>query len=168
MGRRGVVRTAVRNLEEILSAAVFLAMTGLGFANVTVRYLTNRSLAATEELLVNGLLILTLLGAAIAAKRAQHLSVTLIDQILPVRAQLVVHAVATALGVLLLLLAAWHTAELVQRQMASGVRSYALFLPGWYYTVGLPVGFLLVLVRYVERAVVDGQALWRTGVRADG
>lgn len=158
----------VRNVEEILSAVVFLAMTGLGFANVMVRYLTNRSFAATEELLINGLLILTLLGAAIAAKRAQHLSVTIIDQLLPGRLQLVVHVVATALGVLLLALAAWHTFELVQRQLASGVRSYALFIPAWYYTVGLPVGFLLVLIRFVERAVVDGVSLWRTGARYDG
>ena len=163
-----MLRAALRNVEEILSALVFLAMTGLGFANVSVRYLTNRSLAATEELLVNGLLVLTLLGAAIAAKRAQHLSVTLIDGLLPARAQFVVHVVATLLGVLLLVLAAWFTLDLVQRQMASGVRSYALFIPGWYYTVGLPVGFFLVLVRFVERAIRDGQALWTTGVRADG
>ncbi|MFW5834182.1 MAG: TRAP transporter small permease [Pseudomonadota bacterium] len=158
----------LRNVEELLSAAVFLAMTALGFANVTVRSLTNRSFAATEELLVNGLLILTLLGAAIAAKRAQHLSVTLIDHLLPGRLQLVVHVVATTLGAALLLLAMWHTGELVQRQIESGVKSYALFIPGWYYTIGLPIGFLLVLVRYVERAILDGRALWRTGVRHDG
>ncbi|TVQ30708.1 MAG: TRAP transporter small permease subunit [Geminicoccaceae bacterium] len=162
------MRLLWRNLEELLSALVFLAMTGLGFANVMVRYLTNRSFAATEELLINGLLILTLLGAAIAAKRAQHLAVTVIDQILPGRLQLAVHLVATCLGVLLLVLAAWHTFELVQRQIASGVRSYALFIPAWYYTVGLPVGFVLVLIRFVERAVVDGRALWQTGARAHG
>ena len=68
----------LRDFEKILCAAIFLAMTGIGFVNVVVRYLTNRSFAATEELLVNSFLLLTLLGAAIAARRGEHLAVTLL------------------------------------------------------------------------------------------
>ena len=41
----------LRDAEKIVCAVILLAMTLLGFANVVVRYLTNYSLAATEELL---------------------------------------------------------------------------------------------------------------------
>ena len=73
----------LREAEKIICAALFLGMTLLGFANVVVRYGTNYSLAATEELLTNGFLILTVFGAAIAARRGEHLAVTLFYDSLP-------------------------------------------------------------------------------------
>lgn len=56
------MRAVIDYFEEGLCALIFLAMTGLGFANILVRYLSSRSLASTEELLINGFLLLTVLG----------------------------------------------------------------------------------------------------------
>src|SRR3546814_9829125 len=73
----------LRYAEKILCAAIFLAMTVVGFANVVVRYLTSWSLASTEELLTNGFLLLTIFGAAIAARNGEHLAVTLVYDYAP-------------------------------------------------------------------------------------
>ena len=117
------MRAVIDNLEETLCALLFLIMTLLGFANIVVRYLTNRSFAATEELLLNGFLLLTVLGAAIAAKRGDHLAVTLVYDLLPRWGRIPLVVVSTALSVLLLALAAWYTGELVANQFASGLLS---------------------------------------------
>lgn len=140
------------NAEKILCALILLAMTALGFANVLVRYLTDRSFAATEEILVNGFLLLTVLGAAVAARRGEHLAVTLVSDLLPPRRRIAVLWLSTLLSATLLLLSAWFTWGLVTNQMASGTVSYGLLVPAWWYTIGLPFGFLLVLVRAVQRA----------------
>ncbi|CAN5780705.1 hypothetical protein BH23PSE1_BH23PSE1_03590 [soil metagenome] len=145
--------------EKLLCALVFAAMTAVGFANVLVRYLTNRSFAATEELLVNGFLLLTVLGAAVAARRGEHLAVTLLFDALPRRGRVMLLWLSTALAAVLLVLSAWFTFDLAAHQMRTGTLSYALRLPAWYYTVGLPFGFLLVLARTIQHAVETHRAL---------
>lgn len=140
----------LRDFEKILCAVIFMAMTGIGFANVVIRYLTNRSFAATEELLVNGFLLLTLLGAAIAARRGEHLAVTVLFEVLPQRGKLVLLWLSGALGLLLLGLSAWFCWQLLAYQFRSGTASYALQLPAWYYTAGLPFAFALVAARFLQ------------------
>ncbi|WP_108663046.1 TRAP transporter small permease [Acuticoccus kandeliae] len=147
------------NAEKILCAVILAAMTGLGFANVLVRYLTDRSFAATEEILVNGFLLLTILGAAIAARRGEHLAVTVVFDLLPPRVRIYALHLTTVLAAMLLFLSAWFTWGLVANQMRSGTVSYALLVPAWWYTIGLPFGFLLVLVRYLQHAWTVHQSL---------
>jgi TRAP-type C4-dicarboxylate transport system permease small subunit len=143
----------LQDFEKVFCAAIFLAMTGIGFVNVVVRYLTNRSFAATEEVLVNGFLLLTLLGAAIAARRGEHLAVTILYDMLPRRGRVMLLWASGALGLLLLVLSAWFCWQLLVYQVRSGTTCYALQLPAWYYTVGLPFAFILVAARFLQHVV---------------
>ncbi|EKF40714.1 tripartite AtP-independent periplasmic transporter subunit DctQ [Nitratireductor indicus C115] len=148
----------LRDAEKIACAVIFLAMTALGFVNVVVRYTTSYSLASSEELLTNGFLLLTILGAAIAARNGDHLAVTLFFELLPKPLRKLVLVLAGILSVLLLALSAWFSWVLVSNQMSSGIRSYALQIPAWYYSVGMPFGFALILIRYVQH-ILD---TWKT------
>ncbi|MDS1136455.1 TRAP transporter small permease [Nitratireductor indicus] len=148
----------LRDAEKIACAVIFLAMTALGFVNVVVRYTTSYSLASSEELLTNGFLLLTILGAAIAARNGDHLAVTLFFELLPKPLRKLVLILAGILSILLLALSAWYSWVLVSNQMSSGIRSYALQIPAWYYSVGMPFGFALILIRYVQH-ILD---TWKT------
>jgi len=88
----------MREAEKLVCAILFLGMTLLGFANVVVRYGTSYSFASSEELLTNGFLLLTVFGAAIAARQGQHLAVTAVVDLLPrsLRLPLVVLSAALA------------------------------------------------------------------------
>ena len=66
------MRFLLNEFEKIVCAVLFLGMTLIGFINVVVRYATHYSFAASEELLTNGFLLLTVFGAAIAARRGQR------------------------------------------------------------------------------------------------
>ena len=160
------MRHLLDEAEKIICAAIFLAMTGLGFVNVVVRYLTSYSFAATQELLLDGFLLITVFGAAIAARRGEHLAVTLVTDLLPAAGRRVAVAISATLSVLLLALSAWYTLGLVQNQYESGVTSSGMQIPEWYVSVGLPVGFALIAVRLVQA----GFAEWRQpgGVPDDG
>ena len=143
----------LRDAEKIICAIIFLAMTLLGFANVVVRYASNYSLAASEELLTNVFLLLTICGAAIAARTGDHLAVTLVYEAVPRAIRKLMLLFATALSVVLLAASAWFTWELLTNQISSGIRSYALQIPAWYYSVALPFAFALVIVRYIQHAL---------------
>ena len=144
--------------EKIVCSLLLLAMTGLGFANVVVRYGTNRSLAATEELLTGGFVLLTVFGAAIAARRGQHLAVELITDMLPAVLRRAVIVTATLLSTILLAASVWFCWQLLANQMGTGMRSYGLGMPLWWYSAALPFGFALVLIRFLQAALrgVDG------------
>lgn len=147
------MRLILRDAEKMICVAIFAAMTILGFANIVVRYVTHYSMAATEELLIHGFLLLTIFGAAIAARAGDHLAVTVFFDLLPRFLRRPVLAISILLSVVLLLLSAWFSWELVTNQMTSGIRSYALQIPSWYYTIGMPFGFILVLIRYLQHSV---------------
>lgn len=151
--RTQILKIADR-LEEYICAVVFLLMTFIGFANVLVRYLSNYSFAATQELLLNGFLLLTVFGAAIAARRGQHLAVTLFTDMLPKKFQPVVRWLAVGLGVALLMLSAWYCVELIANQRRSGIVSAGLQVPSWYYSLALPLGFSLIALRLVQGALI--------------
>ena len=125
----------LREAEKIFCAVLFMGMTLLGFANVVVRYGTNYSLAATEELLTNGFLILTIFGAAIAARRGEHLAVSLFYDLLPASLRKIVFLLSGLFSVALLALSAYFSWEVLMNQLSSGMRSYGLGLPAWYYHV---------------------------------
>ncbi|HCL66062.1 MAG TPA: TRAP transporter small permease [Rhizobium sp.] len=148
----------LRDAEKIACAIIFLAMTALGFVNVVVRYTISYSLASSEELLTNGFLLLTILGAAIAARKGDHLAVTLFFELLPKPLRKLVLILAGLLSVALLAFSAWFSWVLVSNQISSGISSYALQIPAWYYSVGMPFGFALILIRYVQH-ILD---TWKT------
>lgn len=144
------MRSLLNEIEKIICAVIFMAMTVLGFVNVVVRYLSNSSFAATQEILLNGFLLITVFGAAIAARRGEHLAVTLFTDLLPAQARRLAVFLATLLSVVLLLVSAWFCLSLVQNQHESGVVSPGLQIPLWYYSIGVPAGFLLVAVRLIQ------------------
>lgn len=147
------MRLLLDQFEKLVCAVLLLLMTLLGFANVVVRYGTNQSLAATEELLTGGFVLLTVFGAAIAARRGEHLAVELITDMLPAPLRRAVIVIAALLSVLLLAASVWFCWQLLLNQMGNGMRSYALGLPLWWYSAALPFGFALVLIRYVQAAL---------------
>ncbi|WBU57473.1 TRAP transporter small permease [Paracoccus sediminicola] len=146
------MRFILNEAEKIICAVIFLGMTAVGFANVCVRYLTNYSLAASEELLTNGFLLLTVFGAAIAARRGEHLAVTLLTDSLPRVLRRTLFLLATALSVLLLLMSAWFSWQALTNLIGNGMQSYALQIPAWYYQAAVPFGFALIMIRYLQYA----------------
>ncbi len=75
------------------------------------------------------------------------------SDLLPPAARRAVFWLATALSAALLALSAWFCWQLLLNQLGNGMKSYALGLPIWYYSVALPFGFALVLIRYLQYAI---------------
>lgn len=144
-----------REAERLICAVLFLGMTLLGFANVVVRYATNYSLASSEELLTNGFLLLTVFGAAIAARQGQHLAVTAVVSMLPRRAGQAVVMLSVVLSVGLLIASAWLAWGAVAVLYRNGLTSYALRIPMWYYQATVPFAFLLIAWRFVQHAIEE-------------
>jgi len=89
-------------IEEILSAIILGIMSVIAFGNVLSRYVFHASFAATEEVVVNLFVWMTVLGIAMAFEKGSHLSMTMVTERLSPRGKAVANIVSAVIGVILL------------------------------------------------------------------
>ncbi len=152
MGER--LRWLGRNAEEVVFAAMMIFMTVLGFTNVAARYL-GYSMAYTEELLVMLLVWLTMLGTAAGFKRNAHLSMTFLRERLPWAGQRALEILSAALtvGSMLMVMIVCAVYQIPDEILLHS-RTLSLDLPTFYYSLAIPVGGVLIIIRVL-------QASWR-------
>lgn len=146
-------------IEEYLCAFLIALMATLAFANVIVRYLTDQSLAFTEELIINLFVLATLLGASMAFKRGAHLGMTFIDNMLPPRALRWVAGLVAVCGVVLFAILFYYGVDMVIQEYESGMVTYSMALPMWWFGLSVPIGSLLVIIRVIQAACQELRAL---------
>jgi len=139
------------SIEGALGAALMALLCVITFANVVTRYLTNVSLAFTEEFSVTLMVILALVGAALAFAKGQHLRMGFAADKLPPVPRLRLEALVLLLGMALFALIAWYGAKLTWDEFSFEVSSSGLGVPQWLYTVWLPVLCTVVCARIAGR-----------------
>ncbi|MBI4588618.1 MAG: TRAP transporter small permease [Candidatus Rokubacteria bacterium] len=128
-------------------------MTLVAFVNVITRYLIRFSLAFTEELVVSLFVWLTLLGAAVAFREGSHLAFTLLVDRCPRTVRRASVWLSATLGVTLFALLVYFGLGQIRSERLLGTTSEALAIPQWWYTAGIPVFGLLVIVRLLQGAL---------------
>jgi len=148
-------------LEEGACVLVFAVMTGVAFVNVLTRYVVQYSLAFTEELVVSLFVWLTLLGSAVAFREGSHLAFSYLVDRAPPSLRRAALWLSTTLSVALFLVLIYYGLGQIRSERMLGTTSEALAIPQWWYTAGIPVFGLLIVVRIVQAAA-------RAARRAEG
>lgn len=138
--------------ERLLSALALATICLITFANVLVRYFTNYSFAATEEVTIALMVIMTLLGASAAYARNRHIAVDLIVERLPRSWRRGADVLAWVASLAMFVLLLWYGGRMAWDDYRFEVTSPALGLPQWYYTACLPVLSAVVVLRLLWRA----------------
>ena len=141
--------------EEILGAFLLAVMALIAFINVIIRYCTNLSFAASEELTVNFFVWIVLLGTSRAFREGGNFSMNLLYDALPryVRKVLYVFSVICCL-VFFAALAYEGYIEVVD-EMELNVVSESLAIPVWLYTICTPAFSVLIIVRILQKVWDD-------------
>lgn len=140
-------------LEEVLVAAAMAAIALITAANVAVRYLTDVSLAFTEEYSVALMVFVTLLGSALAVAGGRHIRIEYFLDLAGPRLGRRMEIVGLLLVILCFGLLARYGASLAWDEYRFEVMSSGLGNPNWWYTVWLPVLSLVVMARAAGRLV---------------
>jgi TRAP-type C4-dicarboxylate transport system permease small subunit len=149
------------HFEEALCAFVFAIMSIITFVNIISRYLLKYSLAFTEEVVVSFFVWLTLLGASIAFREGAHLGFSLITDRLPKEIQKFLIWLSATLGGVLFLILIYFAVLQVEDEIAMEMTSMGMAVPQWWYTIGVPVWSILVVIRIFQGAHRASQNLRR-------
>lgn len=147
------MRRILEHSEETLCVLILAFMAALAFLNVLARYLVGYPLAFTEEVEVNLLVWLTLLGAAVGFKKGAHLGLAFLRERFPRPVQKTAILGSAFLTVSLFFFLIVLSIGQLQEERVLHITSEALQWPQWWYTLGMPVGATLAMVRVVQAAV---------------
>lgn len=148
-----MVNRVLSAMEDAVAAIAFMVITAVALTNVISRYFLNASLAFTTEITINLGVWMTMIGAVIAVREKAHLGFSLLHD----RARGHAHAAltiavatVTTLFFAVIVVYGW---EQVTLQMESNRSTPSMDIPQWWFTLALPVGASLGIVRAVEAAV---------------
>lgn len=140
-------------IEEVLMAAAMAAMALITAANVATRYLTNVSLAFTEEYSVVLMVIVALLGTAVATASGRHIRIGYFADLLPPRSRRAAEMASMVLTVVCFGILVWYGYRLAYDEYRFEVLSNGLGNPNWWYTGWLPLLSIVVVGRAIGRFI---------------
>ena len=143
----------LNTFEDDFCAIILLIMLILTFINVIARYIILASMPFVEELNCVGLMILSILGAATAAKRQAHLGLSVITDLLPHMAQRVIALICDLLGAAFCAAIVYLGYLMVQNQLNNNILSMGMSWPVWLYGIWLPIGGAVLFIREIQLAI---------------
>jgi TRAP-type C4-dicarboxylate transport system permease small subunit len=152
---RQPARREAGEVERALAAVVLGVICLITLANVVVRYFTNYSFAATEEISVALMVVLALLGSATAVARRRHIAITILVERLPRPLKRFAEVIAETATLVMFLLLVWLGGELAWDVYRFEETSPGMGWPQWIYTIWLPVLAAVAAIR-------AGVLVWRS------
>lgn len=139
------------SIEGAIAALLMGVLFVITFANVVVRYFTDRSFAFTEEYSVALMVAMAFVGSASAFALDRHIRMTFFVDRLPLRARRAIEIGIMALSVAFFAALAWYAGRYVWDEYRFEVLSPGLGVPQWMYTIALPVFSGVIAARLLGR-----------------
>jgi len=135
-------------LEDGLLVVMLTSMILVAATQILLRNVFDTGLAWGDPLLRMMVLWLGLLGAMVATRDRNHISIDILSRYLPGRARRISHLITDCFTFIVCGLLAYHSARFVWQDQAAGVRVFA-DLPAWLFELIIPIGFTVIGVRYL-------------------
>ncbi len=144
-----------KRFEELLGAFLLSVMACIAFINVIVRYCTNLSFAASEELTVNFFVWIVMLGTARAFREGSNFSMNVLYDHLSRPVRLVLYGISIFCSIAFFGALCWHGTIEVMDEIELSVVSESLAIPVWLYTIATPLFSALIIIRILQKFYED-------------
>jgi TRAP-type C4-dicarboxylate transport system permease small subunit len=134
-------------VEDVFAAGCMAALALITFANVVLRYLTDESIAWTEEISIALMVVMTLAATGAAVARERHIRIDyFLERGSPQRQRLFALIGAGAVIVLFVALAVLG-GKMVWDEYRFGETSPGIGVPKWWYSIWLPILSVAIALR---------------------
>ena len=150
---------ALTRAEEIVLITLLTVMVVMSFLQVVLRNVFSSGILWADILLRHILLWLGFLGAAIATSENRHINFDSVRRFLSPRIRLATEVMTNLFAAAICILLASAAWEFVQGEIADR-RTVLEGIPSWYFQSIIPVGFGLLAIHFIIRAILRsrGQA----------
>lgn len=135
-------------LEDALLVVMLAAMILLGAAQILLRNVFDIGLVWGDPLLRALVLWVGLLGAVVASRTGNHITIDLLSRYLTPRWQAAARVVTDLFTVLVCAVVSYYSLSLVQMDREEGVMAFA-GVPAWWVEAVIPAGFAIMALRYL-------------------
>jgi TRAP-type C4-dicarboxylate transport system permease small subunit len=144
----------VNTVEDVALSLLLLAMVVLAPLQIALRNFFDLGLPWADPLIRVLVLWVGLLGAVSAARGNRHITIDLLNRLLPPRPQAMVSVVTSAFTVIVCSLLAYHGYRFVADEFEYGTDAFA-GLPAWIFQTVIPFAFGAIAVRYGIFTAID-------------
>jgi len=138
-------------IDELLAAIILAVMSVIGFGNTMSRFIFHASLAATEEIEVNLFVWFTVLGIGLAFERGAHLGMNILFDKFPRLLKKIVIIISSSLSALIFVIVDYFAIREIYMDLTLfHMRSEALNIPNWIYTIGIPILSIFIFLRLYQ------------------
>ncbi len=149
-----LVDGAFSKIIEWFLAAVLLGMVGLVFVQVVLRNLFDTGISWADVVGRHMVLWIAFLGAVLATRSRQHLSIDLVSRIVPRHARDVLRFILDIVACAVCAFLAAAAVTLVVEEHAMG-SELVYDIPLWSVQLIIPVGFTLMAIEYALGVLLD-------------
>lgn len=145
----------IEKLGEIICVVVLLTMTLLTFINVCSRFIFHASIAASEEITTNLFVVLSLVGAALAALSRSHIGLNVFTDMMKPKLKTLFRLFEGVAGMFFFGFLTYYGAIRVVQQFDTGMISAGLGIPMWIYGLFCLLGFFVLFAVFMKTTVVS-------------
>jgi len=138
------------NFENHIMAGALFIMSFITVINVVSRKFLHLSMSFLEEITTAMFILISLLGTAAAARKGAHLGLSIFTDLIPKKNQKYVTAFSTICAVFFSYFLIRYGIDMVISEVKSGQTTPSLGWPEWIFGLAIPVGGLMILIRFIE------------------
>ena len=143
----------LQKIEKAVSCSCVAVMAVLVFANVIARKVFNHSLAVSDEMSTYLFVLMSFMGAAIAARRGAHLGLSIVTDRLSGKAKKGVGFLMYLISAFFCLLILVFGVQMVMSQYNFGQETAAMQWPEWIYGSFVPIGAFFAMMAFLSGAI---------------
>jgi len=143
----------LNNIEEYTCAILMGIMVVVVFLQVVARFILKSSLPWSEETSRYLLVWITFLGASAGVKTGAHVGVEAVTLLLPPKARKLVNLLGIAICIFFSVAVCIFSVSIIAKQIEMAQISPAMQIPMWWAYAAIPVGTVLMTIRYIQSSI---------------
>lgn len=159
------INEAVAKFETAVLVIVVMVMVFMSFLQVILRNVFDQGILWGDIFLRHLVLWVGFIGASLATKENKHINIDVLGRVLKGRAKSIVNVIThffAAFICFILVTASWTFVQ--QERMFETTLFHDI--PSWYFQIIIPIGFALMLIRFILLGIHDGINAWHGEVEA--
>ena len=141
-------------VEDAVLVGLLLLMIGMAVTQIFLRNLFGTGIAWSDVMVRILVLWVGLIGAMVASRQDNHITIDILDRYLPERGKVYANFVVKLFTALICAIAAYYSLLFVQMEFADGGMAFAQ-VPSWLCEAIIPFAFTVIALRYFLLSFVN-------------